>query len=304
MRRFFVLAALALAGAAAPGAQLLREQAWTDPSGPPGRDLAYAMTHAPAECLSAESADAPPIEAGRALFRSPTLLGGPVARAGISCHACHSNGRVNARFLLPELTNRAGAADVTSEWASRARGDGVMNPVEIPDLAGVGRREAFGQARDPSLEHFTHGVIVEEFQGAEPPVEAMRALLSYLLALNADACPSGDAPIALTDAAGDVRRALHAAETMQDDATSDLLLAATQDAIGRIAERLPAEVFRSERRRLETLSRELTAMRSDDAWRARLPQWRARFDGAVVRIARRERQTYFNENTLRAALER
>jgi hypothetical protein len=37
---------------------------------------------------------------------------------------------------------------------------------------------------------------------------------------------------------------------------------------------------------------------------AAAPGWRARFDEAVTRTARRERQTYFNEATLRAALER
>lgn len=302
MRRLFVLAALVFAGAAAPSTQLLREQAWTDPSGPPGRDLAYAMTHTPRECSIAPGEGIAQIEAGRALFRSPIVLGGPVARAGISCHACHSNGRVNERFLLPELTDRAGAADVTSEWASHVRGDGVMNPVDIPDLAGVGERTALGHARDPSLEHFVHGVIVEEFQGAPPSPHAMDAMLVYLRSLRAETCRAGDERVTFETAASDVRRALRAAELTDERATSSLLLAAAQDAVGRIVERLPARPFGRERRRFEALSRELTAMRSDDRWRQRSPAWRARFDGAVTRVARREQKTYFNEATLRAAL--
>lgn len=302
MRFLLASAAIVLTSAAAPTTHVLREQAWTQAS--ETTDLAHAMTRAPQECLAASDTGLAQIEAGRALFRSPTLLGGPVARAGISCHACHSNGRANEHFFLPELTDRAGAADVTSEWASHVRGDGVMNAIDIPDLTGVGQRTALGRTRDPSLDHFVHGVVVEEFQGAAPSPATMEALLAYLRALNADACAAGEAAITLRSAAGDVQRAVSAAETMDDRTTAGLLLAAAQDAMGRVVERLPAGTFAAERRRLETLSRELAAMRSDEAWRERLPAWRTRFDGAVARITRREQRTYFDENTLRAALRR
>src|SRR5262249_39489441 len=143
-----VLVALALAvatGSAAPA--LLRAQSWTQNA--PAQ--VHALTHFPRECVGRLS---PQAEAGRALFRSPGLLGGPAGRLGLSCTACHSNGGVNASFFLPELTDRPGAADVTSEWASKVRGDGVMNPRAIPDLAGVGARPTHGQHNDPSLEHF------------------------------------------------------------------------------------------------------------------------------------------------------
>jgi hypothetical protein len=126
-------AALLVLAAAPATPQLLREQSWTAP----GETLAHNMIATPAECIATRTRET---EIGRALFRSPTLLGGPAARLGLSCNACHNNGRANARFMLPELTDRMGAADVTSEWASHVRGDGVMNPVNIPDLAGVGAR--------------------------------------------------------------------------------------------------------------------------------------------------------------------
>jgi hypothetical protein len=291
-------AILFLAGADTPAPLRLREQAWTAP----GPTRAYDMTHAPAECVSARTAET---EIGRALFRSPGLLGGPAARAGLSCHACHSNGRVNERFLLPELTDRAGAADVTSEWSSRVRGDGVMNAIDIPDLAGVGQRSALGRARDPSLEHFVQSVIVEEFQGAEPPAQAQAGLIAYLRAL--DLCAPSSAPVTLASAAEDVRRAVAAAEAA-DAATARLVLLAAQDAMGRIAERLPARRFARERRGYEALSRELGAMRNAGdvhaAMAAAQPGWSARFDAAVARTARQERRTYFNEATLRRALER
>jgi hypothetical protein len=274
---------------------LLREQAWT----PAGETLAYDMTHAPAECAGARTQAS---EIGRALFRSPALLGGPAARAGLSCHACHSNGRVNTRFLLPELTDRAGAADVTSAWASAVRGDGLANPVDIPDLAGVSARTGFGRARDPSLEHFVRGVIVEEFQGREPPLQAFESVIAYLGDLRA--CEAPMAAVTLAGAAADVRRAITAAAGAEPE-TARLLLLAAQDAMGRIVERLPARRFARERARLEALSRELGAMRGGDvgaALEAAAPGWRARFDATVARVARRERRTYFNERTLAQAL--
>ena len=298
MKALVAAAAALLLGAAAapPSPLLLREQAWTAPS----ETLAHDLTHAPRECLTRR---APDIEIGRALFRGPALLGGPAARAGLSCHACHSNGRVNARFLLPELTDRSGAADVTSEWASKVRGDGVVNPVDIPDLASVGQRAALGRLRDPSLEHFVSSVIVEEFQGQPPPAQAFAGLLAYMRALSADFCPPGEASVTLASAADDVRRALAAAQTA-DRPTESLLLLAAQDGIGRIVERLPPQAFARDRRRFEVLAREMGALRGagDGALGEAIPGWRARFDAAVHTIARRERRTYFNEATVREAL--
>jgi hypothetical protein len=283
---FAGLIAIIAAGPSAP--LLLREQGWTAP----GAEAAHDLTHDPPECLAARS---PEIEIGRALFRSPALLGGPAARAGLSCHACHSNGRVNARFLLPELTDRPGAADVTSAWSSRVRDDGIMNPVAIPDLVGLNARTGFGQAREPSLERFVGGVIVEEFQGEPPPAQAFAGLIAYLRTLDANACPAGESPITLTAAADDVRRALSASQAA-DAATASLLLASAQDGLGRIVERLPSARFARERRRLEALSRELGGLRSlSAAARAdALTPWRARFDAQIALLLRHERRTYFN----------
>jgi len=295
------LAALLLAGAAGPSALLLlRAQAWTAP----GETVARDLTTAPGECLAERTPD---VEIGRALFRSPVLFGGPAARAGLSCDACHSNGRVNASFLLPELTDRPGHADVTSEWASDVRGDGMLNPVAIPDLLDVSARNVFGRLREPSLDRFVRSVIVEEFQGEPPSEQALRGLTTYLRALRAQACPEQGSAMTLQSAADDVRRAVMAAEGA-DAETARLLLLAGQDAIGRIVERLPARRFARDRSRFETLARELGALRDSEnmvaAMGETMPGWRARFDAAVARIARREYYTYFNEATLHAALDR
>ena len=151
-------------------APALREQIWTQVS----PTLAHDITHGPGECLAAtQDPDArKAIEIGRALFRSPALLGGPAARTGLSCNSCHTDARVNAHFLLPELTNRAGAADVTSEWDSKVRGDAIANPRDIPDLVGVSARPTLGRLHEPSLERFVQSAIADEFQGSRPPDQA------------------------------------------------------------------------------------------------------------------------------------
>jgi hypothetical protein len=264
------------------------------------------LTHAPGECLVA-AGGREDVELGRALFRSSALLGGPVARLGMSCQSCHLNGRGNPHFFVAELTDRPGAADVTSEWSSAIRGDGVMNPRDIPDLAGVGGRQTLGSNGETSLEAFVRSVIVEEFQGAPPPPRALAGVVAYLRALDASRCPPAETRLSLAGAADDVRRALAAARgaaRQSDAATASLAVFAGQEAIGRIVERLPARSFASERRMLENLARELGSTRSEPDIEAVLaaPSWIARFDGVIARLQRRERQTYFNEAALEAAL--
>jgi len=263
--------------------------------------MAHAMTHHPSECLAERSAS---IEIGRALFRSPALLGGPAARAGLSCNACHSNGGMNTSFLLPELTDRAGHADVTSEWASRTLGDGVSNPIAIPDLVGASGKSAFGTREVPTLAEFTRNVIEQEFQGERPPTQAFEGVLAYMRALRLRACPAEHlSAVSLATAADDVRRTL-AATREADAPTRSLLLLAAQDAVGRVVERLPARHFRRDRRRLEALSRDLGAARnaSDPLAVLEATAWSTRFDAAIARIGPREQRTYFNEATLAAAL--
>ncbi len=285
MKRSFVFAAALLCAAAAAPAPTLRDLIWTDPN----TDVAHALTHAPRECLSAI---APDVELGRALFRSRTLLGGPAARVGLSCDSCHSNGRANAHFLLPELTDIPGHADVTSSWSSRVREDGVHNPRPIPDLAGAATRTSFGAQREPSLDAFMRSVIVDEFQGAPPSDAMMAALHAYIAAL--EPC-DGETPLTLTDGLNDARRAIAAAgHANSDPATSRLAALAAQDALARITERLPERRFARERRALEALSREVTATPTQE--------WRARFEAVATRLQRRERATYANEATLRNAL--
>jgi hypothetical protein len=281
---------------------VLRAQAWTLD----GPQHAHALTSARAECYTppADSGARAKAELGRALFRSPALLGGPAARMGLSCNACHVNGRDNAAFYLPELTDRPGAADVTSEWSSKVRGDFTMNPRRIPDLVDARGRGVFGEGHVLSLEGFVSGVIGDEFQGQTPPREAFEDLIAYLDALRSDACPTPtNAALTLAAAADDVRRAVDAAQRAEPD-TRALGLLAAQDAIGRLVERLPSAAFRRDRNRLAALSRRLGALRSarPGALAAAAPRWRSRFDAEIAALAPREAETYFNETTLAAAL--
>lgn len=299
IRQFSIAAASLILSAAAPVQITLREQVWTAP----GASVAQAHLNRPSECLAVRS---PQVEIGRALFRAPVLFGGPAARLGLSCESCHANGRVNAHFFLPELTDRAGAADVTSEWASRTRGDGVFNPVAIPDLVGVSSRATLGQVEDPSLDHFVAGVIEQEFQGEPLPSEAFAALIAYLRALDHGACQTGNQRLTLALAADDVRRALAASGAAADRGTARLLLLAVQDGLGLVAERLPPKHFQPERARLENLAREVGAWRlADDASStiaAAGPGWFARFDALIADVGARDSETYFDDERLKSAL--
>ncbi|MES1156961.1 MAG: hypothetical protein ABUL73_04185 [Alphaproteobacteria bacterium] len=293
LRALALLACLFVLGLDAGPAPLIRAEAWTQAT----PHLAHDLTTAPGECYAppADPAARQSAEIGRALFRSPALIGGPAARMGLSCEACHDNGRANAHFYLDALTDTPGAADVTSSWSSRLRGDGVMNPRPIPDLVDVGARPTHGAGHIASLDAFVHSVIVEEFQGAEPSPQAMASLLTYLRALHSDACTSqAETPITLASQADDVRRALDVVIST-DVSTRPAVLLAARALIGRIAERLPAPEFTVERADLAALSRELANGPAS-------PRWRARFDALIARITPRGAQTYYNEQTLQAAL--
>ncbi|MFL6729987.1 MAG: hypothetical protein ACJ8EZ_08675, partial [Sphingomicrobium sp.] len=87
---------------AADRAQLpIREARWLQ-----SPDLVADLTTQPPECLAwpADTAQRSSVAVGRALFRSPLLLGGQAARAGLSCASCHRNGRSNPHFHFPGIS--------------------------------------------------------------------------------------------------------------------------------------------------------------------------------------------------------
>ncbi|MCR5878641.1 M48 family metallopeptidase [Phenylobacterium sp. J367] len=151
-RRAAVLAA-ALAGGAslslAADAPPLRAMRWLSPGADPVRTLATQ----PVECLRPPAGleDALSVEIGRAAFRSPLVLGGQAARAGLSCESCHRNGRGNPDFLFPGASGPPGTADVTLSLFSSRRGNGVHDPEPIPRPRRPARGAEGGRTRPAGI---------------------------------------------------------------------------------------------------------------------------------------------------------
>ena len=77
----------------------------------PGTDAGQLLTRAPSECLAvpADAENAYEVELGRAAFRTPLILGGQAARAGIACETCHRSGRTNPDFDFPGVSGAPGS---------------------------------------------------------------------------------------------------------------------------------------------------------------------------------------------------
>lgn len=254
---------------------------------------AHALAHEPAECLqpSSDKKNARSVAIGRAAFRTPLLLGGQAARAGLSCNSCHRNGRGNADFMFPGLSGKPGTADVTSSLMSSHRGDRIANPTIIPDLAGPESvRKISRDAGNQALEKFIHGLIVEEFDGPEPGKMTLDGLASYVRMLSPDACPvPAEQKIRLQHFLSDVSNAMQAAQFALDDndpVTARLMLASARSELGMIHERFTAKTLADDRKLLQVADRELAAIQNaidldkDDVslrittWQAKMPRWR------------------------------
>ena len=298
-----IAASLALAAAAAD--LPLRAARWV-----PQERQAHALTREPTECLS------PPVDAqaarrvaiGRAAFRTPLLLGGQAARAGLSCNSCHRNGRGNPDFQFRGFSGAPGTADVTSSLMSSHRGDGRHNPTPIPDLSGPAH--VLKVSRDPAsraLETFIRGLIVEEFDGPEPARLTLDGLAIYVRMLGPVACPSApEQSTHLASAIADARAATQAAGfalDAKDPITARLMLASARTALGTIDERYAAAALARDRELLREADRELAAIqdaidrRKPDtasriaAWLAKVPRW-------AEPLARDESRSLFNPEQL------
>lgn len=118
---------------------------------------------------------------GEFLFRTPLLLGGQAARAGLSCNSCHVNGRSNPHFKFPAISGDPGTADTTHNFFSETLGNNVHDPVPIPDLTEVGK-----VSHDPAtgtLEAFLRTIVIEEFSGPAQSQVHIRPLASFVRAL-------------------------------------------------------------------------------------------------------------------------
>lgn len=290
--------AAALAGAAVP--PLFETLRWTAP----GAQLEALSTQPPA-CLSYTRQDGPMVQAGQALFNTPTLLGGQAAKAGLNCASCHVNGRDNPHFMLTGVSDRPGTADVTNSFFSAARGNGRFDPVRIPDLAAPGKVSREPKAK--ALEPFIRTLIVEEFAGQEPSPAVLEALAAYVRAIQS--CPGDDKmPVQrmLADQLLLVQSALKGAIEMAkrgDAAATRVLIAAARHQLGLVSERYAGGKFKRENALLLAGSRELQALADQAESPQQLAeaanQWLIRFNANSARqLARKEAQSLYNPGKL------
>ncbi|MFM9851450.1 MAG: hypothetical protein ACKVOJ_01400 [Sphingomonadaceae bacterium] len=235
----------------------IREARWLVPA---QRLEALSTQPAPCVTLPTERAAIASFALGEAAFRTPLLLGGQAARAGLSCASCHPGGRANKAFVFPGLSAAPGTADVTSSIMSHKRGDLIFNPKPIPDLA----LDPPKVARDvATLRAFIRGQIVEEFDGAEPPAAILDGLTTYVRSMAAPTCRAAKpVPITLDDAADDLRSALdlaQAASARGDQATAALMIMSARASLGHIHERYAGTALAKARAHIIGFDRALQA---------------------------------------------
>ncbi len=283
----------ALCLATAPGtAPPLRAMRWLAP----GADASVLLTRRKPECLRlpANRQEAYEVELGRAAFRNPLTLGGQAARSGVACDTCHQNGRTNPDFDFPGLSGAPGTADVTSFLFSTHRGSHTGKPRPIPDLGGPKTALKVSQVRgDGQLEHFIHGLVTEEFEGAEPPPAVLTGLAAYVRALTPEACPSESTqPLRVAAPIADARRAVRAALAALDHgdkASAVAMIQAARAQLGAMAERYGAGATPIARAALQVADLDLAADLADlragepvaerlTAWLGRSGDWAARLE--------------------------
>jgi hypothetical protein len=276
---------------------------WIDPAADPVDALAYE----PTECLRmpADPAAAQSVEIGRAAFRTPLLLGGQAARAGLSCESCHQAGRGNPRFHFTGASGPPGTADVTLSLFSSRRGNGVFDPVAIPDLSGS---RAHLKVAPEALPAFLRGLVVEEFDGSEPPPAVLNGLVAYVRALDPVACPAeARRPITATTWLEDARRAAamaRAALLAGDGPTALLMLSAARSRLGLIDERFAGLPSAQADLRISggALADLQAAIRRDDpAAIAGIDTWQDSTRGLASRLAAAESRSLFSRDRLAAA---
>ena len=277
--RLLILTGLLLLCVAADRPRVpIREARWLQ-----SPDVLSDLTTLPPECVAwpADKQQRRMVEIGRALFRSPLMLGGQAARAGLSCASCHRNGRTNPHFHFPGISGEPGTADVTASLMSEHRGDGVFNPKPIPDLGGdPAKLKVKGT---PKLREFIHGLITQEFDGPEPSPAALDSVVAYVNAHGPGASVGKtDVPITLAAKLDEVDAAVVLAEKSYasgDAATGRELLAAARSTLGAIDERFQLMGLEAARSALREADAELFQMQQNWApgpWKAWKRDWSRR----------------------------
>ncbi len=301
-----IAAVFGLTLAAAVGkAPPLRAMRWLAP----GADASLLLTRRKPECLAPprDPKEAYEVELGRAAFRSPLTLGGQAARSGVACDTCHQNGRTNPDFDFPGVSSAPGTANVTDFLFSPKRGNHTGVPKPIPDLGGPKSALKVSQERDSrDLEHFIHGLVTEEFDGAEPPPAVMGGLAAYVRALTPAACPAASAePLRVAAPIADARRAVRAALAAlahDDRASAAAMIQAARAQLGNMAERYPASATPAAREALQVadvdLASDLADLRAGSPVADRLTIWLARSKSWATRLEADEPRSLYNRAVL------
>jgi len=291
-----IFSALLLGGAVAIRQLPIREARWLQ-----SPDVVTDLTRQPPECLMWPKDEQlrREVAIGRELFRSPLLLGGQAARAGLSCASCHRNGRTNPHFHFPGISGDPGTADVTASLMSEKRGDDIFNPKPIPDLAGdPAKLKHKGTSK---LHDFTHGLIVEEFTGPEPAANALNAVVAYVDALSPTACKGGSVPITLGEKLADVETAMRLAAKSYaegDSATGRDLIAAARSTLGAIDERFQVAGLELARHALADASAQLFQLeeaQTQTLW----AQWNRDWPRYKQQLRAAERRSLYDPEVLR-----
>lgn len=300
-----ICAALALLAADRPSDVPLREMRWLAAGAPADR-----LLRQPGECVAWPASpmlnDSARI--GRVAFHAPLVLGGQAARAGLSCASCHRNGRNNPDFHFPGISGAPGTADVTASLLSSHRGDGTFNPKPIPDLADPSQRKISHDLRRDDLRKFVHGLIVEEFDGPEPPPAVLQGILDYIRFMDPAECGQ-DVPITLGGELKEVETAVRLAEEevamSGERETARFLIGAARSALGRVDERFKTGDLEEERSILESAAVELGALQQSVArgWeRALWRRWDEAWPARKARLLGAESRSLYSEAVLRERL--
>jgi hypothetical protein len=185
-------------------------------------------------------------------------------------------------------------------------------PKPIPDLGGPKAALKISQAQGSAdLERFIHGLVTEEFDGAEPPPAVLAGLAAYVRALSPAACPPhGTEPVSVTADAGNVRRAVRAALAALakgDSETALVMIAAARSVLGDVAERYAAPGLAADTESLRIADLDLSAAtsdirRGDRSARQSLETWLARSAAWESVLNADERRSYYDRATLATAI--
>ena len=151
---------------------------------PAGTDFNEEAIRQPREVFRSEQSGgrkSDQVNLGDLAFNSPSILGGPARRAGMSCGTCHVDGAGNSRLYVPGMSTRRGNFDTSGPLFNPLADNHVLDPVRIPSLRGAHVLAPYGNdGRFASLRDFVHNVIVNEFAGPEPSPAILDAIVAYI----------------------------------------------------------------------------------------------------------------------------